>query len=82
MGGSAMSVVPCAACGAVAGTRLKKRQHNACTFSQLGTFALPRCTQPRKSSTADRWQRYCKPKFATHARKHGDEAEDVKVLVR
>lgn len=77
-----MSVVPCAACGAVAGTRLKKRQHNACTFSQLGTFALPSCTQPPKSSTADRWQRYCKPRIATHARKHGDEAEDVKVLVR
>ncbi len=76
-----MSAVPCAACGAVAGTRLKKRQHN-CTFSQLGTFVLPSCKEPRKSSTADRWQRYCKPKIATHARKHGDEAEDVKVLVR
>ncbi|DBB13714.1 TPA: hypothetical protein ACH3X3_000729 [Trebouxia sp. C0006] len=72
-----MSAVPCAACGAVAATRFKKRQHNG-TFSQLGTFALPSCTQPPKSSTADRWQRYCKPRIATHARKHGDEAEDVK----
>lgn len=69
-----MSAVRCAACGAVAGT--PKKRHNG-TFSQLSTVALPRCILPHKSDTAETWQRYCKRKISMHARKHGDEAEDV-----
>ncbi len=76
-----MSAVRFAACDAVAGPRPKKRQHNG-TFLQLSTFALPRCVLPHKSSEAETWQRCCKRKILTHARKHGDEAEDVKVRVR
>ena len=74
-----MSAVRCAACGAVAGT--PKKRHNG-TVSQLSTFALPRYILPHKSDTAETWQRYCKRKISTHARKHGDEAEDVQVLVQ
>lgn len=74
-----MSAVRCAACGAVAGT--PKKRHNG-TFSQLSTVALPRCILPHKSDTAETWQRYCKRKISMHARKHGDEAEDVQVLIR
>ena len=71
-----MSAVRCAACGAVAGTPKKCNG----TFFQLSTFALPRCILPHKSETAETWQRCCKRKISTHARKHGDE--DVQVLVR
>lgn len=74
-----MFAVRCAACGAVAGT--PRIRHNS-TFSQLSTVALPRCILPHKSDTAETWQRYCKRKISMHAKKHGDEAEDVQVLVR